>query len=61
MRKQKRKVQVVHDDEQQEKKEQTAQQNKKSGNSAKGKYKLRGRGTISKTPTMRPLQKTTLA
>ena len=61
MRKQKRKVQLVHDDEQQEKKEQIAQQNKKSGNQAKRKHKLRGRRTIRKTPTTGPLQKTTLA
>ena len=45
----------VHDDEQQEMKK------KKSGNKSKWKHKLMQRGTISKTPTTRPIKETMLA
>ena len=58
--KKKIKVQVVHDDEQQEKK--NKQHSKTRNQETKlSEDKLRERRTINKTPTMRPLQKTTLA
>ena len=56
------KVQDVHDDEQQEIIEQTAQQEKGTQETKlREDINLRERRTISKTPTTRPLQKTTLA
>ena len=54
-------MQEVHDDEHQEKKKQTAQQTQGSQETKLREDKNSEKRTISKTPTTRPLQKTTMA